>query len=220
MSLKEKHFAMTTQTIAYHKVKKPSSLSLKPKDSIYTAISNAQLAFIRWKAMKPQYRYDLLQKIATIIWVNKNQLAEIITFETGKIIAQAKIEIESAAGVFDFYAAYGRKTDTKLKQDEMSETITPKAALGVHLGVISWSLPFYQVACFAAPNLLAGNTILANHSPIVPQCAEAIERLFKQAEAPKGLYTNLHVSPHTLGAVTADKRIKGFHDFASNKFPD
>jgi succinate-semialdehyde dehydrogenase/glutarate-semialdehyde dehydrogenase len=72
-----------------------------------------------------------------------------------------------------------------------------------------WNFPFYQVARFIAPNIMVGNTILLKHASMVPQCAIAIQDLFKEAEAPIGLYTNLLMSGRRASGIVSDKRIKG-----------
>jgi succinate-semialdehyde dehydrogenase/glutarate-semialdehyde dehydrogenase len=79
----------------------------------------------------------------------------------------------------------------------------------VLLGVEPWNFPFYQVARFAAPNIMIGNTVMVKHASIVPQCAIAIEDLFKEAKAPAGLYTNLLISGKRASALVSDERIKG-----------
>jgi succinate-semialdehyde dehydrogenase/glutarate-semialdehyde dehydrogenase len=81
--------------------------------------------------------------------------------------------------------------------------------VGVLLGIQPWNFPFYQVARFAAPNIMVGNTVLIKHAANVPQCAIAIEELFTEAGAPLGLYTNLLVSHDRLSELMADKRIRG-----------
>jgi len=79
----------------------------------------------------------------------------------------------------------------------------------VLFGVEPWNFPLYQVARFAAPNIMIGNTVLIKHASIVPQCGIAIEDLFKEAGAPAGLYTNLLISGKRASALVADERIKG-----------
>lgn len=81
--------------------------------------------------------------------------------------------------------------------------------VGVLLGIQPWNFPFYQVARFAAPNIMIGNTVLIKHASNVPQCAIAIEELFIEAGAPLGLYTNLLLSGQRATALVADPRIKG-----------
>ena len=81
--------------------------------------------------------------------------------------------------------------------------------LGVLLGVQPWNFPYYQLARFAGPNLMAGNVVLVKHASIVPQSALAFERLWHEAGAPQGAYTNLFVSKEQITKLIDDPRVKG-----------
>jgi succinate-semialdehyde dehydrogenase / glutarate-semialdehyde dehydrogenase len=72
-----------------------------------------------------------------------------------------------------------------------------------------WNFPYYQLARVAGPNLMAGNTLIVKHAPNVPQCALAFEKLFVDAGAPTGAYTNVFLSNEQAATAIADKRIKG-----------
>ena len=76
-------------------------------------------------------------------------------------------------------------------------------------GVEPWNFPYYQLARFAAPNVMAGNVVMVKHAECVPQCAIAFERLWLEAGAPAGVYTNLRISHDQVARVIADPRIKG-----------
>ena len=76
-------------------------------------------------------------------------------------------------------------------------------------GVEPWNFPYYQLARFAAPNLMAGNVVMVKHAGCVPQCAIAFERLWLEAGAPAGAYTNLLISYSQVNTVIDDPRIKG-----------
>src|SRR5680860_349669 len=173
-------------------------------------VAKAQLAFTNWKETSYQQRADLLHKVASLMRVKKSELAKTITLEMGKLLAQAEGEIDLSADIFDYYADYGEKfLADKVLDPEYGEAIIRNSPIGVLLGVMPWNFPYYQVARFAAPNIMVGNTILLKHASIVPQCAAAIEELFKEAEAPEGLYTNLFISGKRASALVSDKRIKG-----------
>ena len=140
----------------------------------------------------------------------KTSLAKLITLEMGKIIAQAEGEIDLSADIFDYYATNGAKfLADKAFNPEFGEAFVRFTPMGVLLGVEPWNFPFYQVARFVAPNIMVGNTILLKHASIVPQCAIAIEDLFKEANAPAGLYTNLLLSGKRASEIVSDARIKG-----------
>ena len=76
-------------------------------------------------------------------------------------------------------------------------------------GVEPWNFPYYQLARFAAPNIMAGNVVMVKHAECVPQCAIAFEKLWLEAGAPAGAYTNLRISHDQVARVIADPRIKG-----------
>jgi succinate-semialdehyde dehydrogenase/glutarate-semialdehyde dehydrogenase len=128
----------------------------------------------------------------------------------GKLLAQAEDEIDLSADIIDYYANHGEDfLADKVLDPEYGEAIIRNSPIGVLLGVMPWNFPFYQVVRFAAPNIMVGNTILIKHASIVPQCAIAIEKIFEEADAPEGLYTNLFISGKHASALVSDKRIKG-----------
>ena len=174
------------------------------------AVGQGAKAFETWKKSSFQQRKTLLHKVADLLRSKKEVFAQMITLEMGKLIAQAEGEILLSADIFDYYATHGEKflADTPLSP-ENGEAFIQNKPIGVLLGVQPWNFPFYQVARFAAPNIMAGNTILVKHASIVPQCGIAIENLFKEAGAPIGVYTNLLISGKRASALVSDARIKG-----------
>ncbi len=128
----------------------------------------------------------------------------------GKLLSHAQGEIKLSAEIFDYYA----KNSETLLADKILNPVHGKAfirssPIGILLGIQPWNFPFYQVARFAAPNIMIGNTVLVKHASNVPQCALALERIFIEAGAPLGLYTNLMVSHEQIIDLVADKRIRG-----------
>ena len=201
---------MSIQTINPNTNKTVKSFEEMTSQEIDGAISQAQVAFNSWKQTNYQQRADLLHKVATLMRVKKESLAKIITLEMGKLLAQAKGEIDLSADIIDYYADHGEEfLADKILNPEYGKAIIRNSPIGVLLGVMPWNFPFYQVARFAAPNIMVGNTILLKHASIVPQCAVAIEELFEEAEAPQGLYTNLFITGEHASALVSDKRIKG-----------
>jgi succinate-semialdehyde dehydrogenase/glutarate-semialdehyde dehydrogenase len=178
--------------------------------SIDAKVAKAQEAFTDWKETSYQQRADLLHKVATLMRIKKTELAKTITLEMGKLLAQAEGEIDLSANILDYYADHAETfLADKVLNPEYGSAIIRNSPIGVLLGVMPWNFPFYQVVRFAAPNIMVGNTILLKHASIVPQCAAAIEELFKEAEAPEGLYTNLFIPGKRASELVADKRIKG-----------
>jgi succinate-semialdehyde dehydrogenase/glutarate-semialdehyde dehydrogenase len=201
---------MSIQTINPNTNKQVKSFEEMTEKTVDAKVAKAQLAFTDWKETSYQQRADLLHKVATLMRVKKSELAKTITLEMGKLIAQSESEIDLSANILDYYANHAETfLADKVLDPEDGEAIIRSSPIGVLLGVMPWNFPFYQVARFAAPNIMVGNTILLKHASIVPQCAVAIEELFEEAEAPEGLYTNLFISGKHATALVSDKRIKG-----------
>lgn len=201
---------MSIQTVNPNTNKTVKSFEEMTEKVVDTKVASAQEAFSNWKETSYEHRANLLHKVATLMRVKKSELAKTITLEMGKLLAQAEGEIDLSADIFDYYADHGEKfLADKVLDPEYGEAIIRNSPIGVLLGVMPWNFPYYQVARFAAPNIMIGNTILLKHASIVPQCAAAIEQLFEEAEAPEGLYTNLFITGKHASALVSDKRIKG-----------
>jgi succinate-semialdehyde dehydrogenase/glutarate-semialdehyde dehydrogenase len=201
---------MSIQTVNPNTNKTVKSFEEMTEKTVDAKVANAQLVFTHWKETSYKQRADLLHKVATLMRIKKPELAKTITLEMGKLLAQAEGEIDLSADILDYYANHGEAfLADKVLEPEYGTAIIRNCPIGVLLGVMPWNFPFYQVARFAAPNIMVGNTILLKHASIVPQCAAAIEELFDEAEAPEGLYTNLFISGKRGSALVGDKRIKG-----------
>ena len=173
-------------------------------------IAQSEKTFSAWKNTTFKQRAEILHKVASLMRERKSELAATITLEMGKLIAQAEGEIELSAAIFDYYATNAEEflADKKLNPEHGSAYVQSRP-IGVIFGVEPWNFPFYQVARFAAPNVMVGNTVLVKHASMVPQCAAAIEDLFNEAGAPNGLYTNLFLAGEKASKLVSDKRIKG-----------
>ena len=84
-----------------------------------------------------------------------------------------------------------------------------RSSLGVLLGIMPWNYPYYQVARFAGPNLVIGNTILLKHAPQCPESAAAIASIFSEAGFPEGAYENIYATNEQIEWVIADPRVRG-----------
>lgn len=177
---------------------------------IQNIIAEADKAFKLWRKSSFAVRSELLHKVASIMRQRKEDLGRICSIEMGKLLREGIGEVELSANIFDYYADHGEK----LLDDEALETPNGKAFLcyepiGVLLSVQPWNFPFYQITRSAAPNIMAGNTILLKHASNVPQSAELMEKIFTEAGAPKGVYTNLFIPGSKISELLADPRIKG-----------
>jgi succinate-semialdehyde dehydrogenase/glutarate-semialdehyde dehydrogenase len=175
------------------------------------ALATADTTFTRsWSTASFSDRAAIVGRAAALMRDRKEQLARLATVEMGKRIAESRDEVDLSAAILAHYSDHAEK----LLAPRAIATTTGAAhiensPLGVLLGVQPWNFPYYQLARFAAPNLMAGNVLLVKHASSVPQCALAFEQLFTDAGAPHGTYTNLFVTIDQVGAIIDDPRVKG-----------
>lgn len=163
-----------------------------------------------WSLKSVPERKVILKKAAALLRRQIDEFATNVTLEMGKLFAEAKGEVELSADILDYYAdnAEAFLAPEKLVVSD-GEAYMESVPLGVLFCVEPWNFPYYQLARVAGPNLMAGNTLVVKHSPNVPQCALAFEKLFLDAGAPLGAYANVFLSNEQSATVIADKRIKG-----------
>ena len=162
-----------------------------------------------WRQKTFAERKAVLARAAAIMREQSQALAELITLEMGKLIQQSQGEVALSAAILDYYAEHAEVflAPEKLKTAK-GEAMVESSPIGVLFGVEPWNYPYYQIARFAAPNLMAGNVVMVKHASNVPQCALAFERVLKEAGAPEGAYTNLFISKDQISHVIDDPRIR------------
>jgi succinate-semialdehyde dehydrogenase/glutarate-semialdehyde dehydrogenase len=201
---------MSIQTVNPNTNKVVKSFEEMSDKAVDAAVAQAEKAYTSWRKTTYEQRAVVLHKVASLMREKKEQLATLITLEMGKLFAQAEGEVILSANIIDYYADHAKEfLGDKHLSPEHGKAIIRHSPIGVLFGVEPWNFPLYQVARFAAPNIMIGNTVLVKHASIVPQCGIAIEDLFKEAGAPVGLYTNLLISGKRASALVADERIKG-----------
>jgi succinate-semialdehyde dehydrogenase/glutarate-semialdehyde dehydrogenase len=179
------------------------------EEQIESKINLANEAFKSWKKSAKSERAKLLHRVAELMRIKLDHLAELATLEMGKLIKESRVEVALCADIFEYYAEQGEK----FLSDQPLETPTGSAfisyePLGVLLSIQPWNFPFYQITRSAAPHLMAGNTMLLKHASNVPQCAQAMEDIFLEADFPEGVYQNLFIPGSKTAGLLADKRIK------------
>ena len=177
---------------------------------VIAAIKSAHDAYHLWRKLSFDHRKAKLLKFAKLLRADADTYARLITQEMGKRISESQHEIEYCANIAEYYAdGAGRFLADQSMDVEGADAYLRHEPLGVLLGIMPWNFPFYQVVRFAAPNIMAGNTILVKHASNVPQCAKAIEDLFAECGLPTGVYTNLFIPTEFVEAIVSDKRVQG-----------
>ena len=174
------------------------------------ALDTAEHCFETWRLTTFPARAAVAAQAAAILRGRADEFARLVTLEMGKRINEARGEVALSADMIDYYATNAERFLAPQYLDPSSgEADVISTPFGVLFGVQPWNFPYYQLARFAAPNLMAGNVVMVKHAGCVPQCAIAFEQLWREAGAPTGAYTNLLISHHQVNRVIDDSRIKG-----------
>ena len=177
------------------------------------AIGRADTAHREWSAAtNVAQRAALVRRVGELHTERRRELAEIITREMGKPIEAALGEVDFCVAIYDYYADSGERlmADEPIDLlDGEGSAFVRRSSLGVLLGIMPWNYPYYQVARFAGPNLVIGNTILLKHAPQCPESAEAIERIYRDAGFPDGAYVNIYATNEQVAEAIADPRVRG-----------
>ncbi|MBV9167532.1 MAG: NAD-dependent succinate-semialdehyde dehydrogenase [Solirubrobacterales bacterium] len=182
-------------------------------DELRDAIARADEAYREWSAQTTvRERAELIRRVGELHGEQRERLAEIIVREMGKPIEQALGELDFCKAIYEFYADRAEEllADEPIELlDGEGSALIRRSSLGVLLGIMPWNFPYYQVARFAGPNLVIGNTILLKHAPQCPESAQAIERIFGEAGFPAGAYINIYATNEQIEWVIADPRVRG-----------
>jgi succinate-semialdehyde dehydrogenase/glutarate-semialdehyde dehydrogenase len=182
-------------------------------DELRDSITRADRAHSEWsKTASVADRAALVRRVGELHSERRKELAELIVAEMGKPVRQARGEVAFCTSIYEFYAdnaeALMADEPIKLLAGEGSAVVR-RSSLGVLLGIMPWNFPYYQVARFAGPNLIIGNTILLKHAPQCPQSAEAMAEIFRDAGFPDGAYLNIYATNEQIEWVIADPRVRG-----------
>ncbi len=173
-------------------------------------IAIAAQCFEAWRRTSYADRATVVNKAARLLHERADHFARIMTREMGKRIGEAKGEVEFSSDILTYYAKNAERflADVKLHPSH-GDGHMESSPIGVVFCVEPWNFPYYQLARVAGPHLMAGNTVVVKHAGCVPQCAIEFERLWLDAGAPPGLYTNLLISHEQSNRLIDDRRVKG-----------
>jgi succinate-semialdehyde dehydrogenase / glutarate-semialdehyde dehydrogenase len=171
-------------------------------------VALAAAEFPRWRSVSYAEKASRMTKAAEILEARKQELGRVMTLEMGKPIGAAVAEAEKCAWVCRYYAEHAQAflADEPVATDA-GRSFVRYEPLGPVLAVMPWNFPFWQVFRFAAPALMAGNVGLLKHASNVPQCALAIEEIFRRAGFPGGAFQTLLIGADRVQGLLEDPRI-------------
>jgi len=173
-------------------------------------LSRSHSSFDKYRDLSFEDRASRMLQAAAILRDKSREFAEAITGEMGKPVSEAEAEVRKCAWVCEYYAANAEGfLEAKHVETEADESMVVNEPLGPILAVMPWNFPFWQVFRFAAPAMMAGNTVLLKHASNVQGCAGLIEGVFLEAGFEEGVFQNLAIGSDRVASVIANEYVKG-----------
>jgi len=170
----------------------------------------ASAAFKGWRKTSYTHRSELMLTAASLLKQNKEEYAHTITLEMGKVIAEARAEVEKCAGACQYFAEHAEHilADELVVTDARKSLVTYQPT-GAILAIMPWNFPFWQVIRFAAPALMAGNVGLLKHASNVTKCSLLLEKIFLEAGFPEGVFQSLVMDNRDVERIIQSDIIQG-----------
>ncbi|MBA2421882.1 MAG: NAD-dependent succinate-semialdehyde dehydrogenase [Chitinophagales bacterium] len=179
-------------------------------EKLQSAFGKAEAAFSQWRSKSFNKRSDLLRAVAINLRVNKETYAQTISIEMGKILKEARGEIEKCALACEFYAEQGERfLYEQIVSSDAKKSMITFQPIGAVLAIMPWNFPFWQVMRATIPCIMAGNVVLLKHAPNVTQCSKQIEKIFVESGAPEGLFQSLVVDIDVTEKIISQDIVQG-----------
>jgi acyl-CoA reductase-like NAD-dependent aldehyde dehydrogenase len=199
---------MTMQSINPATEEVLASFEEHSAQAVNQALDRSIESFRAWKQQPFSQRSELMLRAAQVMRRDVDRLAGLITLEMGKPLAQSRAEVEKCAWCCEYFAENAETFLADIpKASSGTESYVAFDPLGPVLAIMPWNFPFWQVFRFAAPALMAGNVGILKHASNVPQCALAIEQVFRDAGFPEGAFQTLLIPGKRALTLVDDPRI-------------
>ncbi|HHA0007927.1 TPA: succinate-semialdehyde dehydrogenase [Klebsiella michiganensis] len=185
-----------------------SSLPWASEQQVDAAIALAEQGYRQWRNVSVAERAATLRNVGSAMRARGEALAQMISREMGKPIAQARGEVAKSANLCDWYAEHGPamlNTEATLVED--NKAVIEYRPMGAILAVMPWNFPVWQVLRGAVPILLAGNSYLLKHAPNVLGSAAMIGEFFAAAGVPDGVFGWVNATNDGVSQMINDPRI-------------
>ncbi len=177
------------------------------------AIAKAEQAHSTWsQTTTVAERAAMVGRVAELHTERREALAAIATREMGKPVGQALDEVDFCAAIYEYYVERAEQLLADEPIDLLAgdgTALVRKTSMGPLIGIMPWNFPYYQVARFAGPNLIVGNTILLKPAPQCPESAQALQEIYDEAGFPEGAYQTILASNEQIAEAIADPRVRG-----------
>lgn len=192
--------------------------SLSDED-VQDVLKRSFTEYREWRTVPLSERAAILGRVAELHRERSDELAAVLTLEVGKTTAEARGEVALVASIYDYYADNAERflREEPLDFKGPGRAVVRTEPIGPLVGIMPWNFPYYQVARFAAPNIVLGNTVILKHSRNCPQSALAIEAIFQDAGLPADVYINAFATSGQIATMIADPRVQGVSLTGSEK---
>ncbi|MEP7128920.1 MAG: NAD-dependent succinate-semialdehyde dehydrogenase [Chitinophagales bacterium] len=195
-------FPYTGETIAEYEIMSEATIE--------NCLAQSSVAFQQWRKISFAERSVLMLRVADLLIQHRDEYATLITNEMGKILKEAKAEVEKCATCCRYYAEHAEGFLKDIDQpSDATKSYVSFEPIGAVLAIMPWNFPFWQVFRFAAPYLMAGNVALLKHAPNVCGVALTIEKLFIEAGFPKGVFQTLIVDVDIIESIIDHDIVQG-----------
>jgi succinate-semialdehyde dehydrogenase/glutarate-semialdehyde dehydrogenase len=176
---------------------------------VESALASAAGAYADWAARPVEERAEIARRVGSLFAERAEELSKIASLEMGKAQSEASGEAEFSGEIFTYYADSGPEMIAPRPLPGNPDARVEYKSVGTILGIMPWNYPFYQVARFAAPNFVVGNTVILKHAENCPTSALAIADIMQAAGVPEGVYVNLFATHEQVASMIADPRVQG-----------
>ena len=176
---------------------------------IEAALASAASGYAEWAVRPVAERAAIAARVGELFVERAEELSRLASVEMGKSEAEAAGEAEFAGEIFGYYASNGPDLIAPRPVPDNPAARVEYRPVGTILGIMPWNYPYYQVARFAAPNLIVGNTVVLKHAENCPTSALAIADIMAAAGVPEGVYVNVFATHEQVASMIADPRVQG-----------
>jgi succinate-semialdehyde dehydrogenase/glutarate-semialdehyde dehydrogenase len=188
-----------------------ASYDMMSEQEAFDTVEACHKAFLDWRGKSHEERAPYLKKIAEALRANKDELAELMTRETGKLLKDGRTEVEICAAIFDYTAEQGPKVlaDEERTHGKGKEGLVSYQPIGVIYSIQPWNFPLYQPVRVLAANLMAGNGCVLKHASICTGSGLRLRDLCLEAGLPENLFSVLLIDHDTSDKIIEHKRVRG-----------
>jgi len=182
------------------------------QQAAFSKIRAAHTAFLNWKKKSHEERVPFLLDLAKALRDHADELADLMTKETGKLLRDGKTEVELCAQIFEYTAEQGPNVlaqENRKHSGGEKDGYVAYCPIGVIYSIQPWNFPVYQPVRVLAANLMAGNSVILKHAAICTGSALMLKDICTNAGLPKGLFDVLIIDHDLSNEVIAHELVRG-----------